>query len=414
LVEVAQPHVHDAGADPGAWAVRTDYRPPRVASPLLPSDLRSAPTAAHETERGSPKERMVSSQILDEAYERLHLTGPEFGGDEEGNNGLSNHGPMAVEVLVRRGHEIDVPHWVDAYLPRLEELPRGSDRITDENWREGLGDGRRIGDWTEYFTRQVTERPWREVLGTWWPRLLDGIAAGATHGVIRVGHAVRTLLAGNEHPAAVTELAHGLAFWAGRLRPLPGVAAPAGSLDAAAALEAVPHLPVQRGVIASRIPKLADLAGWSAAVAALRPPAGSLEVEARLTDLIDAATVRYLAHAHGSPVLLVHTATAPNAVLHTLPALPRELWVPSLSAVWAASAAIVAMYEPAGAAPRGQLPVAPAVDDPAAEVLERAAAHGDEHVIKFSDTAAEVYNRTGEEDALAAAVHASQLLEARG
>ena len=95
----------------------------------------------------------MSRQILDEAYERLHLTGPEFGGDEEGNNGLSNHGPMAVEVLVRRGHEIDVPHWVDAYLPRLEELPRGSDRITDENWREGLGDGRRIGDWTEYFTR---------------------------------------------------------------------------------------------------------------------------------------------------------------------------------------------------------------------------------------------------------------------
>jgi len=29
--------------------------------------------------------------------------------------------------------------------------------------------------------------------------------------------------------------------------------------------------------------------------------------------------VRYLAHGHGSPVLLVDTATAPNAVLHTLP-----------------------------------------------------------------------------------------------
>lgn len=175
------------------------------------------------------------------AYERLHLTGPEFGGDEEGNNGLSNHGPMAMEVLVRRGHELDVPRWVDAYVPRLEELPRGSARITDENWRDALGDGRRIGDWTEFFTRQVAERPWREVLATWWPRLLHGIAAGATHGVIRVGHAVRTLLTGDECPAAVTELAHGLAFWAGRLRSLPGAAAPAGGLDAAAALEALPQ-----------------------------------------------------------------------------------------------------------------------------------------------------------------------------
>jgi hypothetical protein len=176
------------------------------------------------------------------------------------------------------------------------------------------------------------------VLTTWWPRLLPGIAAGATHGVIRVGHAVRTLLGGNGDPAAATELAHGLAFWAGRWRTVPGVAAPAGGLDAAAALEAVPHLPVQRGVIASRIPRLADLAGWSAAVASLRPPTDAADVEARLIDLIDAATVRYLGHAHGSPVLLVHTATAPNAVLHTLSALPRKLWTPSLSAVWSASA----------------------------------------------------------------------------
>jgi hypothetical protein len=61
--------------------------------------------------------------------------------------------------------------------------------------------------------------------------------------VIRVGHAVRTLLGGNGDPAAATELAHGLAFWAGRWRTVPGVAAPAGGLDAAAALEAVPHLP---------------------------------------------------------------------------------------------------------------------------------------------------------------------------
>jgi hypothetical protein len=33
------------------------------------------------------------------AYERLHDSGPEFGGDEEGDNGLTNHGPMAVEVI---------------------------------------------------------------------------------------------------------------------------------------------------------------------------------------------------------------------------------------------------------------------------------------------------------------------------
>jgi hypothetical protein len=46
----------------------------------------------------------MDNDVLDEAYERLRRTGPEFGRDEEGRNSLSNHGPMAVEVLARRGH----------------------------------------------------------------------------------------------------------------------------------------------------------------------------------------------------------------------------------------------------------------------------------------------------------------------
>lgn len=56
--------------------------------------------------------------VLDEAYERLHQTGPEFEG------WLSNHGPMATEALIRMGHGGQVHSWLDGYLPRLEELPR--------------------------------------------------------------------------------------------------------------------------------------------------------------------------------------------------------------------------------------------------------------------------------------------------
>lgn len=37
--------------------------------------------------------------------------------------------------------------------------------------------------------------------------------------------------------------------------------------------------------------------------------------------------------------------------------------------------------------------------------------HGDEHVIKFADTAADVYARTGNADALAAAARATSLIE---
>jgi pimeloyl-ACP methyl ester carboxylesterase len=46
----------------------------------------------------------------------------------------------------------------------------------------------------------------------------------------------------------------------------------------------------------------------------------------------------------------------------------------------------------------------------AVEVLIRAVGHGDEHVIKFTDTAAEVYARTGLVQALAAALHVGTLI----
>jgi hypothetical protein len=348
----------------------------------------------------------MDSAVLDEAYERLHVAGPEWGGN------LSNHGPMAVEVLVRRGHPAQVPSWVDGYLDRLDDLPAPSDAITDENWLSALGDFRRVGDWTLYFSRQVEQAPWRDVLVTWWPRLLPGIAAGATHSVIRVGHAVRNLMAGDESPPAVTELAHGLAYWAARSRLVPGVVAPAGRLAPAAALAGVPRLADQSGPIAGRLDRLADLAGWPASVAALRQVSDPDDAQRLLSELVTAATLRYLTHGHGSPVLLVHAATAPNAVLHTLPALPRELWAPSVVASWVASAAVTATYGPAQPAPA--LAGVSSEGDAVANALERAAEHGDEHVIKFTDTAAEVYERTGDVDALAAIERVHQLIPRAG
>ena len=257
---------------------------------------------------------------------------------------------------------------------------------------------------------QGREQPWRSLLATWWPRLLPGIAAGSTHGVIRVGHAVRTLSAGDESRAAVDELAYGLAFWAARSRPLPGVVAPTGALGASAALERVPRLADQSGFIAHRLDRLAQLDGWSPALASLAAPLQATEVPARLAELVDAATLHYLSYGHGSPVLLVHTATAPNAVLHTLPVLPTDLWASSYAAAWAASAAVIATYAPRLPALRDDVPAAPRADDGAALVLDRAAHHSDEHVIKFSDTAVEVFDRTGNADALAAAVRAGQLI----
>ena len=340
--------------------------------------------------------------VLDEAYQRLHETGPEYEG------WLSNHGPMAAEAMARHGHADVVSPWLDGYVRRLEEFPRGSGPV-GADWRAALGDPKRIADWTVFFQHETAEQPWRRVLGDWWPRLLPGSAASATHGIIRVGHAIRALLIDGDDHVHVAELAHGLAYWAARWQPYPGTDsqhAQAPDMTPAAALAAVPRLADQSGGFRDRFSRLAALPGWPAASLAGGQPE---EIRAWLSGLADAAVLRYPDIAHGNPVMLVHSATAPTAILRSLPALDPELWAPSAAAAWDAAAALTAIYAPAAAVP-GPRRAAAAGDGAADEVFTRAVAHGDEHAIKFADTAAEVYDRTGDLAALAAALHAVDLI----
>jgi hypothetical protein len=101
-----------------------------------------------------------------------------------------------------------------------------------------------------------------------------------------------------------------------------------------------------------------------------------------------AATTRYLWYGHGNGVMLVHSATAPNAIMRTLPELDQQLWAPSVAAAWAATAVLTAIYAPVAPAARTALPDPPNGPQAAEETFARAVEHGDEHVIKFADTAA--------------------------
>ena len=127
------------------------------------------------------------AEAIEAALERLAKTGPEYHGR------LANHGPMAAEALVVMNRPDAVVPWVDYYRSRLVDHPSGSRAIDSQQWREALGDGRRVGDWIVFFDRQVDERPWKDVLTQWVPRLSPGIIAAAFHGVIRTAHAVRSL-----------------------------------------------------------------------------------------------------------------------------------------------------------------------------------------------------------------------------
>jgi hypothetical protein len=102
--------------------------------------------------------------------------------------------------------------------------------------------------------------------------------------------------------------------------------------------------------------------------------------------------------------MLVHSATAPRAARLALAALPRDQWLPTYDTAWSIAAALTAVYAPDRPAPE-------AAPSPAApeEVADRAAAHGDEHVLTFTEVALESHRR-GNPRALPAARVAQQLI----
>jgi len=335
----------------------------------------------------------MQTGTYDEALERLHRTGPEWEG------WMSNHGPMAVDVLARRGAGGDVHAWVDDYVRRLDDLPEERRRIrTPDDEREALGDPARLGDWIAHFSRLVEDAPWTDVLSGWWPRLLPGIAAGATHGVIRTGHATMALRA-DDNGARRTELAHALGYWAGRWQAVPQVR-PHGRADAAALVPVVPRIGLQEGGIRDRLARLAEVDAWPAYADSLAAPD---DVPGALDRLVDAVVALYPRGAHGNPTMLVHAATAPHAVARTLPSLPREQWDDAYAYAWSATAAVLSCYLPTDLAS----PVDASID--VDDAWSTALAHRGEHVLKLADVALDVHARTGDPSAVAAITRAVAL-----
>ena len=167
------------------------------------------------------------------------------------------------------------------------------------------------------------------------------------------------------------------------------------------------RLAEQSGLVASRAARLPGTAGWAASIAAIRPAAPGQE-PAALAALVAAAVRQYPDFGPAAPVLLVHTATAPNAVRHVLPSLPLSVWADSFRHAWTAVAAIQAMYAPARGS--GVRLAGLTEADAGAQALRRAAEHGDEHVLKFTDTAVDAFDAAGDPALLAAAAQARVLI----
>jgi hypothetical protein len=310
---------------------------------------------------------------LDEALARLASTGPEYAG------GLSNHGPMACEALLRLGRADAIGPWLDAYLPHLEEAPGHGRPLASDEWEGALGAAGRYPDWVALFEQEMSARPWADAVAAWVPRLVPGSIAAGTHGLIRAAHATRAL-AEAETPQRRCELAAGLAYWAAEYRALQGAPAPSGALTVSQALIGAPTLPVGergRGVISEVAAKASQMDGFAASVDALGPPTS---VDGALSELTSSMAGWYLANCEHDPVPFVHGVTAPAALRLLLPYLPAGATGTAFAYVWQACAAIRSAF----AVERPCVDVG--VEPPSGEQLgERAVEVGGAHAIKLTE-----------------------------
>jgi hypothetical protein len=325
----------------------------------------------------------VYADAIAEAYQRLaHL------GYERGENDFANHGPMGAEALCTLGFGKDVASWVEIYKRRVAHHdppePRFAlDGADEQSWREALGRFERVGDWEQRFHRELNEEPWRDVVARWWPRLVPGLLAGLTHGLIRTAHAVRCLSA-TQHPAdlALQELSRGLAYWAARYRALPGHASIAGAHTVADAVAALDRAGSQAPASHAGLSIRSHSPGYQQALAALRPrPAAVI-----LSEMATTFAGVYLAHPEVAPVPLIHGVTAPAAMRIVLAQLPEDLHTASVAAMWHVHVALLLMFTSSPGAEARSLGDAARDALPSwHDLFGRALEHGDEHVIKLTE-----------------------------
>ena len=319
--------------------------------------------------------------VIDEALLMLGDCGPEFGGA-----GLSNHGPMAAEALIALGREDAVVPWVEKYRKRLSERPANVSPIRKGSWTEALGALDRVSDWQDFFATEVDSMSWQDVLETWTPRLAPGMMSGATHGLIRTAHAVRSLAA-EDTAERRSEFVAGLAYWAARYQVLPGTPLPVEARLPSEVIESVPIMPLQmrKPRPTSIFSAVAELDGFPAFEGVVNMAAPGEDVSAFLSDLTSTMAFRYLENAGPASIPYVHTVTAPSALRMMAPYLSEATARLAARYAWQACAAIHSR----GHYPKPvELPEEPPDRD---ELIDRAVFSGDEHAIKFTEACLREY-----------------------
>lgn len=339
---------------------------------------------------------------IDVALEILKNTGPEFG------QGFSNHGPMAAEAMITMNRPDGVQHWTELYKKRLHDHPKPKDAVNEQNWQEALGKHDRVGDWSVYFRRQLKDDSWQNAIDKWVPILAPGMMAGGTHGIIRTGHAVRSLTR-QESQIRLDELAEGLSYWASSFIRLPGVRDVAvGSLRPPVAIDKVPVVPKEElgryKLIEESMQALELLPAFPKVVDEIDVSGSYSEF---LSELTETTAACYLQNATsiGHAIAFIHTVTAPSMLRVLMPFVSSTKHDDVLSYAWQTAMGLYAVY-----GQEGRFGGCSAQEEKRDDLIDRAVRTNDEHAMKFAEACLREHDLNPKPIYLAATSHASRLI----
>jgi Questin oxidase-like len=343
--------------------------------------------------------------VLDESLSSIANSGPEL------NNGLSNHAPMAIEALCAMDRGDAVRGWLDHYRGGLIPCPPARTPILGNDWRAQLNRPERFADWRQFFEDQLREAPWSTVLDQWVSRLAPGISASATHGVIRVGHAVRALDDSETSPR-VAELANGLAYWASTYEELPTeLSPPPKTMRISDAILKVATVPAEQrkfsGTITSSLQALEGFAAFA-------PVIGLANLDGDPSSLISEMTETfarvYVANALDtlSVIVFIHSVTSLGALRTILPHVTDATGLSALRYAWQTGCGLYAAFGTHPIPAKEILPPRESTET----LIDMAVVNRDEHGIKFIEACLREYSLNASPVYLAAARHALNILKA--
>lgn len=343
---------------------------------------------------------------MDRALRFLRDYGPDL------SNGFTNHAPMVTEALSAMGRADAVMPWLQKNWPlRGLMMPREAPSHPIADWKAALGNNAPF-DWSAFLFDDLKASGWQDFVARWTARLAPGACSDAAHGIIRAGHAVRSMEE-EETPERLRELADAFGLWASSYVTLPAAEYSGTPMPARGAIAAVPFSPgrarEERGGFTTGLRSLNDFPGFAPVIGMLDADRDPSEI---LSEMTETFTRVYLANAHDAYTVIafIHSVTALVALRALAKYLDAGTARAGLRYGWQTAGALYCVYGTA----KPDWSAAKAPEETPHRLIAIAVETADDHAIKFTDACLREYALNPNPVYLAAARHAIGILGKHG